>query len=137
MEPQSAGLRTMPGKLDEISVAIGAQGEAVKGLKESFDRHCDDDDRRHEENQQVAKATLAQITGLRDDLSADITALRMTLEPLVASVSVMRPIVDGYQVTRAKLAVWGSIGISILILLGWVLEAGVKWFVTWAFGHWH
>jgi len=116
----------MPGKLDEISLAIGAQGAEIAGLKQSFDRHCDDDDRRHRENIEVLKA----IENRLGDLSR-------VLEPVVASVAIMRPIVDGYQVTRSKLAAWASIGLAVIALLGWIVEAAVKLAATWALSHWH
>ena len=116
----------MPGKLDEISVAIGAQGAEISGLKQSFDRHCDDDDRRHRENLQVLKAIEQKLGALND-----------VLQPVVASVTFMRPIVDGYVLTRSKLAAWASIGLGVIALLGWAVEALVKWAVSAALSHFH
>lgn len=93
-------------------------------MKESFDRHCDDDDRRHVEN-------ITEMRGIKEE----IAGLRLALEPLAASVAIMRPIVDGYQLTRSKLAAWASIGLAMIVLLGWIVEAALKWVVAWTLSH--
>ena len=123
----------MSGELHEISRAIGALETGVKSLQETqtrgnelFDQHCKDDDQRHIE-------TIAGMQGIK----AELTALRQTLEPLAASVSVMRPIVDGYQLTRSRLTVWASIGFGILVFAGWIVETAVKWMVGMVLSHWH
>ncbi len=114
----------MPGKLDEISRVIGSLEASVKLLSQLFDQHCQDDDRRHKENQDVAKATIEEIAALRE-----------ALQPLAASVAVMRPIVDSLQFSRMKLAAWASVGIFILGVVGWIVEALVKFAVNWTLSH--
>jgi len=110
----------------EISRAIGALEASVALLTKLFDRHCDDDEARHKENQAVAKETIKEIT-----------ALRLALQPLAASIGVMRPIVDSFQLTRSKMAAWASIGLTAIALVGWAIEAIVKWAVATALSHWN
>jgi hypothetical protein len=38
------------GEIDPGSRALGDLEGTMRALKESFDKHCDDDDRRHQEN---------------------------------------------------------------------------------------
>jgi len=123
----------MTGDIHEISRALGDLEASVRGLKEAqargnelFDQHCKDDDERHQEN-------IAEMRGIRNE----ITALRQVIEPLAASVAVMRPIVDGYQVTRLRIAMLASIGFGILVVVGWIFEAGVKWLVALVLSHWN
>lgn len=109
----------MAGKLDEISASIGELRANTKRLTELFDRHCDDDDRRHSEN----TATLGEI--------------KEALQPLSSAVGIMQPIVAGYAVSQWKRA--GAVGLAIALLtgLGWVLEALIGRMVMWAIERWH
>jgi hypothetical protein len=116
----------MTGQLDEVSRLLGAQGATLEGLKEVFDRHCDDDDRRHSEN-------IEAIHSIGDKLEV----LHRDLQPLAESVKVMRPVVDAYQATRARIAAWASIGLGIIVVLGWAFDAAIRWAVTWALSHFH
>jgi hypothetical protein len=123
----------MTGELHEISRAIGALESGVESLRESqargnelFDQHCKDDDERHLEN-------IAEMRGIR----SEITALRQVIEPLASSVAAMRPIVDGYQATRLRIATLASVGFAILVVVGWIFEAGVKWLVALILSHWN
>lgn len=109
----------MAGELHEVSRSIGALEEGISGLKDAqsrgndlFDQHCKDDDDRHRENIATMREIMEEIKGLRQ------------------AVESMQPIVEGYQVTRSRLAAWASIGITIFAVLGWILEAGVKWLVN-------
>lgn len=110
------------GKLDEISEKIGAQGAQLVGLNKSFDRHCDDDDRRHEEN-------IAQLRSIAKELATIAEAVK----PVIATVAAMKPIVDGYQVSRWKLA--GAISLAGFILagIGWVLSLAIARGIDWLF----
>jgi hypothetical protein len=123
----------MTGELHEISRAIGSLQSSVINLEkaqergnELFDQHCKDDEQRHQEN-------IGEIRGVR----VEIAALRQAIEPLAASVAVMRPIVDGYQATRLRIATLASIGLGIIVVLGWIVEAAVKWLVALILSHWN
>jgi hypothetical protein len=63
--------------------------------------------------------------------SEAIGKLAATLQPIAESVVFMRPIVDGYVVTKTKLAVLATIGFGIVLVVGWILEAGAKWLIGW------
>jgi hypothetical protein len=57
------------------------------------------------------------------------TALRELAEKLdqhAAAVALVRPTVAALELTRSKLATWASIGIAGVVILGWILEAGIK-----------
>jgi hypothetical protein len=112
--------------LDETSRAIGDLEASVRSLGDSFDRHCNDDDRRHAEN----------IKALRDNTDA-VQALAARLAPIADSVSVMRPVVDGYQITKARLAAWASAGFVVIVVVGWIVEAALKWAVESMLSHFH
>lgn len=114
----------MPGKLDEISRVIGQQEANLAGLNRTFDQHCADDDRRHQEN----------IDALRS-INGHVAKLNETLAPLVKSVAFMRPIVEGYQVSRWKAAGALSLASAILVGLGWVVTSIAGEFVKWIVAH--
>jgi hypothetical protein len=99
------------GEIDPGSRALGDLECTMHALKESFDRHCDDDDRRHQEN----------ITALRANTAAIESLAR------AQRVAVTGPIVDGYQMTKSRLAAWASIAFGVLITFGWIIEAAIKW----------
>jgi hypothetical protein len=66
------------------------------------------------------------------------TALRELAEKLdqhAAAVATIRPTVAGLELMRSKLATWASIGIAGVVVLGWVVEAGVKWAVAATLSH--
>jgi hypothetical protein len=107
----------MAGKLDEISRAIGSLETSVRELK-----------RRADENQRLQAQRHADST----------TALRELAEKLdqhAAAVAMIRPAVAALELTRSKLATLASIGIVAIVVLGWVLEAGVKWVVATTLSH--
>ena len=37
--------------------------------------------------------------------------------------------------SRSKLATWASIGLTAVLVLGWIVEAAVKWALAWALSH--
>ena len=106
--------------LDEISFTLGCNTEGLTNLNKVFEQHCIDDDRRHGENVALLRAN-----------TEAIGKLAATLQPIAESVAFMRPIVDGYVVTRGKLALLASIGFGIVVAVGWILEAGAKWLIAW------
>jgi hypothetical protein len=123
----------MTGDIHEISRALGDLEASVRGLKETqargnelFDQHCKDDDERHQEN-------MVEMRGIR----SEITALRQVIEPLASSVAAMRPVVEGYEATRLRIATLASVGFGILVVVGWIFESGVKWLVALLLSHWH
>lgn len=96
-------------KLDEISRAIGALEASTKGLQGSFDKHCLDDDRRHNENIAVQR-----------EANESIRKLTEVVTPLALAVDAMRPAVANYQASRFKLI--GAAGV-VMLLLGFVVWA--------------
>lgn len=105
----------MGGEVDEISRIIGQQEATLAGLKESFDRHCDDDDRRHLEN-------LGELKCMNMQLAEN----NATLKSLCEAFAIMKPVVDGYQITRWKIV--GALSLASIILAG--LGYGIWQLVT-------
>ena len=102
----------MAGKLDEISRAIGALETSVADLKRRFD------DSRELQSQCHA------------DNAAALRALAAKLDRQAAAMAAITPAVAALELSRAKLATWASIGLGAVMILGWVVEAGVKWAVN-------
>jgi hypothetical protein len=107
----------MPGKLDEISRAIGSLETSVRELQRRIDENRDTQARRHADN------------------AAALRALAVKLDQHAASVETIRPTVAALELSRSKLATWASIGFAVAVLAGWVVEAGVKWAVAWVLSH--
>lgn len=106
----------MTGELHEVSQAIGGLQAETAALVKSFDRHCDDDDRRHGEN----------IKAIRD--------LTETLRPIADWARSAKPDLEAMKLSRAKIA-----GISSVLLLFaggavWLLEKLIDKALTWAMG---
>lgn len=97
----------MTGKLDEISAAIGGLQATTESLTKQFEKHCSDDSERHRENLE----TLRQI-------NESVRAL----QPLAKTVALMEPIVRNYEISRWKLT--GALGlvVTILTVVGWLIE---------------
>lgn len=114
------------GKLDEISTSIGELRAGTKRLTELFDRHCDDDTRRHREN----------VDTLRD-ISKLVGDLKSTMTPIASTVATMEPIVTGYAISQWKKA--GALGfaLSLLSVVAWLLERAIGAAVEWAIGRLH
>jgi hypothetical protein len=49
----------------------------------------------------------------------------------------MRPAVAALEVSRSKLAAWASLGFAGLVVLGWIVEASVKWAIEQAWSQLH
>jgi hypothetical protein len=107
----------MPGKLDQISHAIGSLETNVRELQRRMDENCELQTRRHADNSAALRAL-----GEKFDLHA-------------ASVQMIRPAVAALELSRSKLATWASIGFAVVVVAGWIVEAGVKWTVSWALSH--
>jgi len=99
----------MPGKLDEISRAIGSLETSVRELKRRMDENLKIQTRRHADN------------------AATLRELAEKLDQHAAAVASIRPTVAALELSRSKLATWASIGLAAVMVLGWIVEAGVKW----------
>jgi hypothetical protein len=69
------------------------------------------------------------------DSAAALRELAKKLDHHAAAVAAIRPAVAALEVARSKVATWASIGIAAVVVLGWILEAGVKWAVTSTLSH--
>jgi hypothetical protein len=107
----------MAGKLDEISRAIGALETSVRELKRRVDESGRVQARRHADSAAV----------LRD--------LAEKLDRHAAAVAAIQPAVTALELARSKWATWASIGIAAIVVLGWVVEAAIKWAVTATLSH--
>jgi hypothetical protein len=109
----------MPGKLDEISRAIGAIETSIRELRRRADEDRETRDRWYAESR------------------AAIAALTEKLDQHAGAVDVMRPAVAALELSRSKLAAWASIGFAAMVVFGWIVEATVKWTISWAWSHLH
>ncbi len=107
----------MPGKLDEISRAIGSLEASVRELQ-----------RRIEENRELQARRYA-------DNAAALRELAQKLDQHAVAMEMIRPTVAALELSRSKLATWASIGFAVAVLAGWVVEAAVKWAVAWVLSH--
>jgi hypothetical protein len=69
------------------------------------------------------------------DNAAALRELAQKLDQHAAAVAMIRPAVAALELSRSKLATWASIGIAGVVVLGWVLEAVIKWAVTAILSH--
>jgi uncharacterized protein involved in exopolysaccharide biosynthesis len=99
----------MPGKLDEISRAIGSLETSVRELQRQTAENRELQLRRHEDNSAAFRDLAARI-----DLHA-------------ASVEMIRPTVAALELSRSKLATWATLGLTVAIVAGWFVEAFFKW----------
>jgi len=109
----------MPGKLDEISEAIGALRASVADIQRRMDENRELQERRHKDN----------TTALRE--------LAVKLDQHAAAVATMQPAVAALVLSRSRLAAWASIGFAGVVVFGWIVEATVKWAVAWVLSQWH
>lgn len=104
-------------KLDDISVAIGRLSANVENLSVDLSESRKTQDREHQENKKKLESIVSDVADLK------------------RSVTVMQPIVDGYQVTRWKIAGAISLASALLIGLGFfVLKIGEAMF-AWLLSH--
>jgi uncharacterized protein involved in exopolysaccharide biosynthesis len=109
----------MPGKLDEINRAIGAIETSVRELQRRADEDRETRDLWYAESREA------------------ITALAHKLDQHAAAMEVIRPAVAGLELSRSKLAMWASIGFAGVVVLGWIVEATVKWAIERAWSQLH
>jgi hypothetical protein len=109
----------MPGKLDEISRTIGSIETSVRDLR-----------RRAEEDRRIGDRW-------RAESRQAIMALTQKLDQHAAATEKMQPVVAALELSRSKLAAWASIGFAGFVVLGWVVEATVKWAVERAWSYLH
>lgn len=69
------------------------------------------------------------------DNSAALRELATKLDEHAAAMAMIRPVVASLELSRSKLATWASIGLAAVMVLGWVVEAGVKWAVAALLSH--
>jgi hypothetical protein len=81
-------------RIDEFSRVLGSIETSQKSLENKLDEHCDDDERRHQEN----------ITAIRD--------LTESVRPVVETVKRITPLVDAQQKT------WLQIGGAVTTVSG-------------------
>lgn len=109
----------MPGKLDEISEAIGRLRASVADIQRRMEENRKLQERRHADN------------------SAALRDVGEKLDKQANAVEVIRPTVAALALSRSRLATWASIGLAAVILLGWIVEAALKWAVSSALSHFH
>ena len=107
----------MAGKLDEISRAIGSLETGVRELKRRMEENLKLQARRHADN------------------TAALRQLAEKLDQHAAAVAMIRPTVAALELSRSKLATWASIGLTAVVILGWIVEAAVKWTVGSVLSH--
>ncbi|HZR62078.1 MAG TPA: hypothetical protein VFA80_14105 [Xanthobacteraceae bacterium] len=107
----------MAGKLDDISEAIGRLRASVADIHRRIDENQKMQERRYAD-QRVALGDLAQ-----------------KLDKHAASIESIRPTVAALELARSKLVTWASIGFASVVLLGWIVEAAIKWAVTATLSH--
>jgi hypothetical protein len=107
----------MAGKLDQISHAIGSLETSVRELRRRFDENRELQARRHADN------------------SAALRELAQKLDRHAAAVAMIQPTVAALELSRSKLVTFASIGLAAVVILGWVLEAAVKWAVAACLSH--
>lgn len=107
----------MAGKLDEISRAIGSLESNVEELKRRLDESRELQTRRHADN------------------SAALRSLAEKLDRYADAVAVIQPAVAALELSRSKLATLASIGFAGVVVLGWAVEAGIKWAVAALLSH--
>jgi hypothetical protein len=107
----------MPGKLDEISRAIGSLETSVRELQ-----------------RQIAENRELQLRR-REDNSAALRDLAAKIDLHAASVEMIRPTVAALELSRSKLATWATMGLTVAIVAGWFVEAFFKWIFEKVFSH--
>lgn len=125
----------MPGKLDEISRLLGSIETSIGELARRAREDRTQRDREHQENQQGiagVKDALEQRSRKFDEFARKTDRRISALELLPSG---------GLQMSRGRLAVLASIGLGVVVMAGWIIQAGVGWAVQWMLkailSHWH
>lgn len=103
-------------RLAELSEKVGKQTGSLDGLNNSFDRHCDDDDRRHHENVEALKRAHGENIDNFREVFAELRKITEKLEPvagLTKDVAEMKPHVEDYKTFRKQLALV-AVGVSAI-----------------------
>jgi hypothetical protein len=69
------------------------------------------------------------------DNAAALRELGEKLDRHARDVAAIQPTIAVLELSRSKLATWASIGLGAVVILGWVVEAAVKWLLSWALSH--
>lgn len=69
------------------------------------------------------------------DQRVALSDLAQKLDRHAASIESIRPTVAALELARSKLVTWASIGFASVVLLGWIVEAAIKWAVTATLSH--
>ncbi|MGB6536646.1 MAG: hypothetical protein WBF58_11870 [Xanthobacteraceae bacterium] len=107
----------MRGKLDEISEAIGRLRSSVADIQRRMEENRKLQERRHADN------------------SAALRDLVQKLDKHADAVESIRPTVAALELSRSKLTTFASVGFAAVVLLGWLIEAVVKWTAGWLMSH--
>jgi hypothetical protein len=105
-------------RLHELSYELGRNAQGLEDLNKLFEQHCKDDDRRHEENIALLKAN-----------TEAVAAQNKAIEKLATRVALTSP--DGRVLSRKQIAALAVIGTGVMVVVGWVVEAAVKWAAGW------
>jgi hypothetical protein len=109
----------MAGKLDEISEAIGRLRASVVDIRRQLVHNLELQERRHQ------------------DTASTLRDLSQKLDAHAAAVEAIRPTVAALALSRSRLATFASIGFAAVIIVGWFLQAAVKYLLSAAFSHFH
>lgn len=125
----------MPGKLDEISRLLGSIETSIGELARRAGEDRTQRDHEHRENQKG-------IAGVRDaleDRSRKFDEFAKRTDKRISALELLPS--GGLQMTRTRMAILASIGLGVVVLTGWVIQAGISYAVQWAakllVSHWH
>jgi ferric-dicitrate binding protein FerR (iron transport regulator) len=120
----------MTGELDTFSRILGQQEATLAGLKDLFDRHCDDDDRRHNEN-----------INAQCRHGEELVRIRTAIEQLTKALAGQAKDIDGLRLTPhmsgRRTAAIGALAMGVVTLFVYFVETIVQWVWAWTQSHWH
>ena len=108
-------------ELHNLSYELGRNAKGLEDLTKLFEQHCKDDDRRHEENVALLKAN-----------TEAVAVQNKMFEKLARRVDLMSP--GGTVLSRKQFAVLAFVGTGVMVVVGWIIEAAVKWAIGWLIG---
>jgi len=123
----------MAGRLDEISRVLGSIETSIKELSGRAAEDRRERDREHVQNQKA----IAGLSAALADRAQKFDDYTQRTDGRLSALEMLQPIVTGLQMTRAKLTTLASIGFAVVVIVGWMFEAVIKWAVSWALSHWH
>jgi chromosome segregation ATPase len=134
----------MPGRLDELSVAIGEIKASLRTLFQRAEEDRAQRAREHADNQralgglrqdtqkaigelrQVATDRYSETTKAVEGFTEELGELRQELRNHAAAVSNMQPQIASLQTSRGRLATFAAIGVLALWAVGRAIEAGIS-----------